>query len=36
MRKTVEINVIDIVRLCAGKYVDYLEGNDIIQVMQSL
>jgi predicted ester cyclase len=34
--KKVTINVIDIVRLKDGKYVEHWGRNDIMQVMQSL
>ena len=34
--KAVEMNVIDIVRLRDGKYVDHWGRNDIMQVIQSL
>lgn len=34
--KAVEINVIDIVRLRDGKYVDHWGRNDIMQVIESL
>ncbi|MEP6950252.1 MAG: ester cyclase [Ginsengibacter sp.] len=34
--KEVEMNVIDIVRLRDGKYVDHWGRNDIMQVIQSL
>ena len=34
--KTVEMNVIDLVRLRDGKYVDHWGRNDIMQVIQSL
>ncbi|MEO8414904.1 MAG: ester cyclase [Ginsengibacter sp.] len=34
--KTVEMNVMDMVRLRDGKYVDHWGRNDIMQVIQSL
>ncbi len=34
--KAIEMNVIDIVRLRDGKYVDHWGRNDIMQVIQSL
>jgi predicted ester cyclase len=34
--KTVEMNVIDIVRLRDGKYLEHWGRNDIMQVIQSL